>query len=75
MTHLGGFFIKRKLDTSDRKDVLYRSCLHEVSSSLHAREGGEGGGRGGEEGRGGKGGFIFTLYCSTWSVCCMQGRI
>ena len=30
MTHLGGFFIKRKLDTAAGKDVLYRKCLHEV---------------------------------------------
>ena len=30
VTHLGGFFIKRKLDVSDKKDVLYRRCLHEV---------------------------------------------
>ncbi len=30
VTHLGGFFIKRKLDTAAGKDVLYRKCLHEV---------------------------------------------
>ena len=30
MTHLGGFFIKRRLDSSVGKDVLYRTCLHEV---------------------------------------------
>ena len=38
VTHLGGFFIKRRLDFSDRKDVLYRKCLHEVWCE---REGGE----------------------------------
>ena len=27
---MGGFFIKRKLDTAAGKDVLYRKCLHEV---------------------------------------------
>jgi hypothetical protein len=31
VTRLGGFFIKRKLDTAAGKDVLYRKCLHEVS--------------------------------------------
>ena len=30
MTRLGGFFIKRRLDSSSGKDVLYRKCLHEV---------------------------------------------
>ena len=33
--HLGGFFIKRKLDTATRKDVLYRKVLHEVNKSLY----------------------------------------
>ena len=28
--HLGGFFIKRKLDSVTGKDVLYRKVLHEV---------------------------------------------
>ncbi|XP_064382450.1 glycerol-3-phosphate acyltransferase 1, mitochondrial-like [Halichondria panicea] len=27
--HLGGFFIKRKLDSAAGKDILYRKCLHE----------------------------------------------
>ena len=30
VTRLGGFFIKRRLDSSSGKDVLYRKCLHEV---------------------------------------------
>lgn len=30
VTHLGGFFIKRKLDTAAGKDILYRKCLQEV---------------------------------------------
>ena len=34
MTHLGGFFIKRKLDTAAGKDILYRKCLHEVRETL-----------------------------------------
>ncbi|CAI8002498.1 Glycerol-3-phosphate acyltransferase 1, mitochondrial [Geodia barretti] len=34
VTHLGGFFIKRKLDVSDKKDVLYRRCLHEYMEQL-----------------------------------------
>ena len=34
VTHLGGFFIKRKLDTAAGKDVLYRRCLHEVRMLL-----------------------------------------
>ena len=34
MTRLGGFFIKRKLDTAAGKDVLYRKCLHEVRSTV-----------------------------------------
>ncbi|XP_065919777.1 glycerol-3-phosphate acyltransferase 1, mitochondrial-like isoform X2 [Dysidea avara] len=32
--HLGGFFIKRKLDTAARKDVLYRKVLHEYLEQL-----------------------------------------
>ncbi|KAL5470793.1 hypothetical protein EMCRGX_G028812 [Ephydatia muelleri] len=32
--HLGGFFIKRKLDTAAGKDVLYRKCLHEYMVEL-----------------------------------------
>ena len=32
--HLGGFFIKRKLDTAAGKDVLYRKCLHEVRKGV-----------------------------------------
>ena len=36
MTHLGGFFIKRKLDSSAGKDVLYRRCLHEVCPLPHS---------------------------------------
>ncbi len=30
MRRLGGFFIKRKLDSAAGKDVLYRKCLQEV---------------------------------------------
>ena len=39
MTHLGGFFIKRKLDTSVGKDILYRKCLHEVRREMGEVEG------------------------------------
>ena len=48
--HLGGFFIKRKLDTTAGKDVLYRKCLHEV------RGGVVGEGKGGVVGEGRCGG-------------------
>jgi glycerol-3-phosphate O-acyltransferase 1/2 len=34
VTHLGGFFIKRKLDSSDGRDILYRKCLHEYMEQL-----------------------------------------
>jgi glycerol-3-phosphate O-acyltransferase 1/2 len=34
VTHLGGFFIKRKLDSSDGRDILYRKCLHEVRGGV-----------------------------------------
>ena len=40
MTHLGGFFIKRKLDSSVGKDILYRKCLHEVRREMGEMEGG-----------------------------------
>jgi glycerol-3-phosphate O-acyltransferase 1/2 len=39
VTHLGGFFIKRKLDSSVHKDVLYRKCLQEyMERCLYAGE-------------------------------------
>ena len=28
--HLGGFFVKRRLDSPAGRDILYRKCLHEV---------------------------------------------
>ena len=34
VTHLGGYFIKRKLDPSGGKDVLYRKCLHQVTQRV-----------------------------------------
>ena len=34
VTHLGGFFIKRKLDTAAGKDILYIKCLPEVRETL-----------------------------------------
>ena len=67
MTHLGGFFIKRKLDSADGKDILYRKCLHEVS--MEGGREGEGREREREGGERGVSQVVFTTVHGAMSEC------